>query len=269
MPNDLSDAMPDPSLADLQHTFLKYLCNPSDDQSMVPFVLSTESVSAELRLKIYSHAYETRLTEALQDNFPALHTLLGDDGFYELAVRYIGKHPSHSFSLRYFGEHLSEWMRVNAPYSDQPVLSEMALFEWGVWAAFDAPDIEPATIDDLQAVPPANWGELTFCLHPSSQVLSLEWNVPMLWQAVTDESDPIAPERKEYPHSWLVWRQGLGTYFRQLDVDEAWALSKVEQGENFAYLCEGICEWVDAEHAAMRAVGFLQEWLADGVICLR
>nr|CAA6829413.1 MAG: DUF2063 domain-containing protein [uncultured Thiotrichaceae bacterium] len=269
MSAELSESIAKPSLVNLQQNFLAYLRDPPAHQSMTSFVSGTESVSAELRLRIYAHAYEARLTEALQDNFPALHTLLGDDDFYELAAQYISTYPSKSFSLRYFGDRLCQWLRERLPYAKQSVLAEMALFEWSVWTAFDAPDIDPATIEDLQAVPPHQWGELTFDLHPSSQVVSLEWNVPVLWQAITDEADPIAPEQQEYPHSWLVWRQGLGTYFRALEVDEAWALSKVEQGESFAYLCEGVCEWVDTEHAATRVVGFLQVWLSDGVICMR
>lgn len=256
------------SLADLQHDFLQYLRYPGESH-IVSSVLSTEKVSADLRLKIYANAYLSRLVEALQDNFPALHTLLGDDDFYALAEQYIRQYPSRSFSLRYFGDRLTDLLEQHAPYAEQSVLAEMARFEWAVWGAFDAPDVIPATLDDLQAIPPEELGNLVFDLHPSGQLLMLQWNVAELWQAITDEAEPIAAEQAEYPQGWLVWREGLGTYFRLLEVDEAWALLKVQEGENFAYLCEGVCEWVDAEHAAARVAGFMQTWLADGVVCLR
>lgn len=269
-PQKLTDSVPQPSLLELQQHFLAYLRHPhAQQQAVMDFVMGTEAVSADLRLNIYAHAYEARLTEALQENFPAVHTLLGDKAFYKLTAQYIQQYPSHRFSLRHFGDQLAELLAGDESYAAEPVLAEMARFEWAVWGAFDAPDEVAATFEDIQAVPPEAWGELVFALHSSGRLLNLQWNVPVLWQAITDEADPVAPEQAEYPQGWLVWRQGLGTYFRKLEVDEAWALSKVQQGESFVYLCEGVCEWVDAEHAATRVVGFLQMWLADGVVCLR
>lgn len=259
-----------PALADLQHDFLHYLRAADAGQHAIAHaVQGTGKVSADLRLRIYANAYLARLIDALQENFPALHTLLGDQGFYELAGQYIHRHPSTHFSLRYFGHRLAALLQQQPPYCRQPVLSEMAQFEWAVWAAFDAADVIPATLADVQAIAAERWGELVFDLHPSCQLLNLQWNVPALWQAITDEAAAIDPEQAEYPSGWLVWRQDLATYFRMLEVDEAWALARVQQGESFACLCEGICEWVDAEHAAARVVGFLQVWLADGVVCLR
>lgn len=107
----------EPSLADLQHDFLQYLRDPGETK-ITNAVLSTEKVSAELRLKIYANAYLSRLMEALQDNFPALHTLSGDEGFYALAKQYIHQYPSTSFSLRYFGDHLSDLLKQHMPYAE-------------------------------------------------------------------------------------------------------------------------------------------------------
>lgn len=258
---------PEPSLHELQHDFLHYLQN--GERTIERAVHTTEKVSAELRLNIYANAYWSRLSEALQENFPALHTLLGDDDFYALAEAYTRHYPSTSFSLRYCGDQLAGFLQQQSPYAEQPLLAEMAQFEWAVWAAFDAPDVLAATLADIQAVPPEQWGDLVFNLHPSAQLLNLQWNVAELWQAITDEAEPIDAEQHAYPQGWLVWRQELATYFRVLEVDEARALASLQRGESFAFLCEGICEWVDAEHAAARVVGFLQVWLNDGVVCLQ
>ncbi|MEZ5536324.1 MAG: DNA-binding domain-containing protein [Thiolinea sp.] len=259
-----NDPATTPSLAGLQQDFLRYL--QYEQRDIEPVILSTERVSADLRLRIYANAYWSRLSEALQENFPALHTLLGDDDFHELAESYIRRYPSQHFSLRYFGDRLTELLQ-QPPYAGQSVLAEMARFEWAVWAAFDAADVVPATLEDIQSVPPEQWGDLVFELHPSCQLLELKWNVPVLWQAMADEAEPIAPEQGEATN-WLIWRQGLGTYFRTAEADEAWALSRLQQGSSFAALCEGLGEWVGVDHAVTRVVGFLQTWLNDGVVCL-
>lgn len=254
-----------PLLADLQQDFLHYLQH--EQCGIEQMILSTEQVSADLRLRIYSNAYWSRLTEALQENFPALHTLLGDDDFYQLAETYIRRYPSRHFSLRYFGDRLTDLLR-EAPYAEQGVLAEMAQFEWAVWAAFDAEDTVPASLGDIQSVLPNQWGELVFVLHPSCGLLQLNWNVPQLWQAITNEAEPMALQQG-VATGWLVWRQGLGTYFRALEADEAWLLASLQRDNSFAALCEGIGQWTEPEQATGRVVELLQVWLADGVVCLR
>ena len=67
-------------------------------------------VSVEQRLAVYGNAYGYRLIDALSDNYPAVHTLMGDDDFYEMTYAYMAAHPSSHFSLRYFGHKLEEFL---------------------------------------------------------------------------------------------------------------------------------------------------------------
>ena len=257
-----------PDLATLQREFLAYLT--ANEPNIAATIVETATVSAATRLRIYQHAYGARLTDALQDNFPALFALLGDDGFAELARLYIHYYPSQHFSLRYFGEQLTTLLTNYAPYRERPYLAEMAAFEWTVWAAFDAADTPVITLADLQAIPPEHWTELGFVLHPSCHLLSLHWDIPLTWQAL--QHDPQAPfhppTHSETATVWLVWRQELRTYFRSLSTDEAWALTQIQQGRQhrFAQLCEGLCAWVNPEQAPPRVAKLLQTWLADGLI---
>jgi hypothetical protein len=74
------------------------------------------------------------------------------------------------------------------------------------------------------------------------------------------------PEQTEYPVGWMVWRQGLRIYFRSLSVDQAWMLDALRDGQAFAEVCEGLTEWIDAQHVALHAAGLLKQWLEDGLI---
>jgi hypothetical protein len=96
--------------------------------------------------------------------------------------------------------------------------------------------------------------------------MDLEWNIPQLWAAIEAESDPIPPEKLKHPFAWLLWRNGLINHYRSLDVDEAWALDSALAGVKFENLCEGVCEWVDAEHAPARVAGFLGTWINEGLL---
>jgi hypothetical protein len=269
------------SLRRLQEDFQGYLLTP--DARMHPHVHGSAQVSADERLAIYANAYRLRLLEALGTDYPGLHTVLGDDDFDAMGRAYIAAHPSPYFSLRWFGDRMSEFLRSTAPYSQYPVFAEMAAFEWAKSDAFDAADSAVANISDMAAIPPDAWPGLRFVPHPSLRRLDLRWNVPTVWKEIdaaqgrasvaggrtpgaTAGREPPELDESEYPIAWLVWRQDLLTYFRSLSVDEAWALDTMQRGESFAAICDGLTEWIDAQNVAVHAVGLLKQWLTDGLI---
>lgn len=252
------------ALRRLQQDFQGYLLQC--DARMQGQVAGTARVSAEVRLGIYADAYRLRLLEALTTDYIALRAMLGDDEFDDLGRAYIDAHPSRHFSIRWFGRHLAQFLRTTAPYADHPLLAEMAAFEWAMTDAFDAADTAPVDVADIAAIPAADWPQLRFTLHPSAQRLDLAWNVPTLWKALTKDEAPPEPTRGDFPVAWKIWRQGLKTYFRSLGVDEAWAFDAMRAGEDFAAVCAGLTEWIDATHVAQHAAGLLKQWVTDGLI---
>ena len=248
----------------LQEDFQDYLLVGND--RVQAQVLGTEQVGAAERLAIYADGYRLRLLEALDTDFPGLHALLGDTQFDALGRAYIVAHPSPYFSLRWYGDRLSEFLGTTEPYSKYPAFAEMAQFEWAKSDAFDAAEDTVAGIADMATIPPADWPGLRFRPHPSVRRLDLRWNVPTVWKAIDTGEAPPALEGAEYPIAWLVWRQDLLTYFRSLSVHEAWAWDALRRGDNFAALCEGLCEWINAPEVAVHAAGLLKQWLTDGLI---
>ena len=73
-------------------------------------------------------------------------------------------------------------------------------------------------------------------------------------------------QRRQHPLRWLIWRRQLKTRWRSLDVDEAWALEQAASGADFAAVCEGLLEWIDAEQLSLRAAGLLKQWVGDGLL---
>ena len=249
----------------LQKNMLDWLI--SKDEKVKSDIIDTgevNKVSVDQRLAVYGNAYGYRLIDALSDNYPSVHTLLGDDDFYKMTYAYMKAYPSHHFSLRYFGHKLEEFLKDYL--SEEPVLAEMARFEWALRKGFDAANTPTIGLESLQKVPIEQWAELQFKFHPSVSRLDLEWNVPQLWSAIDEETEPMPPEKLEYPYAWLLWRKELLTYYRSLDVDEAWALDTALKHGTFAELCEGVCEWIDEEHAPARVAGFLSQWINDELL---
>ena len=128
------------ALRELQRSFQAWVTGSAS--TLPPTVAGTGAVSAEDRLDIYATAIRLRFLEVLGQDYPGLHALAGDDGFRRLGLAYVEAHPSHHPSIRWFGEHLPAFLRSTAPWREQPVLAEMAGFEWAK-ASFSTPPTAP------------------------------------------------------------------------------------------------------------------------------
>jgi hypothetical protein len=251
------------ALRDIQQAIQAYvLCG---DRGAESGVQGTPRVDARTRLEIYAKGYRLRLLEALQEDYPALRARMGEEAFGWLAEGYIDAHPSTYFSLRYFGQHLPGDLS-GGEHAGSPWLAELATFEWALGEAFDAPGAAVVMAEALSSVAPTSWPELGLTLHPSVRRLSLGWNVSRIRQAIDDGQPPPAPEAFESMVPWLVWRQGLGVYYRSLTAAEASSLDRARQGESFGALCEGLCAFMSEDEVALRAAGFLRRWVTDGLV---
>ncbi len=252
------------TLKELQEAFSSYLL--SGDSAIESLVEESEQCSRKERLGIYGDAYWLRLMEALEFNYPGVHTLLGDEMFLKAGRTYIDVWPSHFRSIRWFGDHLAEFLRTTAPYQNEPMLAEMAQFEWMRSAVFDAANQDPVGEDDLAAVPEQHWPELCFKPHPSLRRMDFQWNVAAFRRAIDEDKDPDPPAKAESKEGWVMWRKDVDTFWRSMDIDEATAMDAMIEGKNFSEICAGLLEWSDEENVAIRAAGMLKRWVNDGMI---
>ncbi len=252
------------TLPNLQARFHRFVV--AGDATFRQDVVDDDRVDVDVRLAVYYDGYRLRLIEALETDFVALKAYLGDDRFDDLARAYIDAHTSDHFSLRHFGRHLPGFLSSHELWKDEPLLADIATFEWAMTNAFDAEDAPLATVADMAAVAPDAWPALGFTLHPSVQRINICWNAPALWNAAEQKEPLPAAVQSPWPVGWVIWRQEFQLYFRSLSVDQAWMLDALKEGRNFAEICEGLTEWVGAAHVALHAAGLLKQWLEDGMI---
>ena len=110
----------------------------SDDDTVLSEILDSPREKREALFGVYRHAYGSRLVEAVRNDHELLHLYLGDEMFDEMAHAYVKAHPSGHPNLRWFSKSLPDFLRSNAPYSDHPVLSDLAALEKALNDAFDA-----------------------------------------------------------------------------------------------------------------------------------
>lgn len=251
-------------LRQLQLRFKAYL--QQDDPAIHEDVVGSDQAQAEHRLAAYWNAYRLRLIEALGNDFDRLKAWLGDEDFEQLILDYIAAHPSRHRSIRWVGQQLPAFLRARG----DAFLAELADFEWSLGLCFDAAESERLmTLEDMAAIPPEAWPELTFDFEPSVRWVDLEWNAVPVWQALETGESPPEPQRGDYPVRWLLWRRQQELHWRSLEGDEAWAIEAAREGADFASLSEGLLEWHGVDAVAMAAAGFLKQWLHDGLIARR
>ncbi|QID18656.1 DUF2063 domain-containing protein [Nitrogeniibacter mangrovi] len=219
-------------------------------------------------LEVYRTAWRVRLIEALRTNYPALHRVLGDAAFAELATRYLRAHPSQRRSIRWFGHRLPEFIAAHSDTLPHPALRDLARMEWAVCLAFDAADFVPLAFAQLAATPPDAWPTLVFTLQPAVALLELQWSVAPVWRELSTAEDPdrqvAPPERLD--NTILVWRKALSPNWRSIAPLEADLLRAVAAGECFGQLCERAVASAGEVDAAATVGAYLQQWVADELL---
>jgi len=254
-----------PGLKELQNAFKRNVVN--GDEEFGKYINSTEAVSSDVRLDIYSNAYFARLEEALESDYEILKQLLGEDVFEEVCLAYIHKYPSRYYSLRWFGQDFPVFLGYLPDSGEHHWPAEMAQLEWNFVGAFDAADAVVATEVDAAAIPPEAWATLKIKFHPSVRTIDIWWNTLPRWGTAKNNETVPEPVRLSEPTQCLLWRHELLTQYRSMEADEAIALQAAMAGANFSELCGALAEEMqDQEMVPMTAAGFLKGWLAAGMI---
>ncbi len=252
----------------IQQVFQDYLTDQDFNSTcrMEDITVDTTQISAEKRLKIYYDAYRLRLLEILENDFPKLQTLLGDEAFDSLGCLYITTHPSQHFSARYFGQKFAQFLRERDISVNKPYLAEMAAFEWSLGNTLDAENATTVTIADLKLIPADQWGGLKLRFHPSLQTCIFEWDTPQCWKAIENNESPRLPQKQKEPVTWIFWRQVLQSQFRSLTNPQALMLKRFQEDQYFGDICESLSQIMESEVIPAIALGFIQQCLNDGFV---
>lgn len=247
------------ALANLQQGFQTHLIG-ENEEILNRLVLPLKGTIHE-RLAVYSNAYAWRLIDALAQEYGLLAKLLGDEAFMELAEMFIDSHPSQFYSIAKFSEPLVQFLTEQAPYSEQPYLSELAQLIKALITSLEAADAPCLNFEALAKVPEQNWPSLCFTFHPSVHYFSFNYNTYAIWQALVQEK-PV-PEVQMSQHHCVVWRKGLQSYAIALTPAEALVLSLLKQASCFADVCEAVYDkgFMTESQAARFVANLLSNWL--------
>jgi len=236
-------------------------------RDVVAGLRSDLGIPAAQRLHVYANAYFARIHEVLREDYAALHAAIGADAFHDLAKLYLIAHPSRSFTLRFAGARLPDFLRgpVAEPFSRRwPFSADLAALEWALVDVFDAPDAPPLERSALACVSPDDWSELRFALVPAHRLLALDWPVQGVGDAAS-AGEPI-PSLEPCASKLLIHRRDELVWKRALSDTEFCALERIEAGREFGSVCAAVAERIGEDAAAGFTLACLEVWLAEGLI---
>jgi hypothetical protein len=232
------------------------------DDSVLAEILDSPQEKREVLFGVYKYAYGSRLVDAMRNDHELLHLYLGDEMFDAMGHAYVAANPSHHANLRWFSQGLPDFLKSHAPYSDHPVLSDLAALEKVLNDAFDAADAPVLALSDMAGFAPEAWADLRFQAHPSAIRLVCSTNASAIWLALKNEETPPDAVALEEPCRLLIWRQDVTPMFRELSPEEAMMWDEAVGGIPFGVLCSMLATYHDPDGAAARGAGYLHDWVA-------
>jgi hypothetical protein len=229
-------------------------------------ILDSPKEKRDLLFGVYRHAYGSRLVESMRNDHDLLHSYLGDEMFDAMGKAYVAANPSQHPNVRWFSRALPEFLQSVEPYSNHPVLSDLAALERALNDAFDAEDAAVLTLAEVAAFPPDAWAALRFTPHPSAIRVDVGTNASAIWLALKNDETPPDAAALEERGRLLVWRQDLMPMFRELGAEEAMMWDEAARGVPFGVLCSMLAFNDDADGAAARGAGYLHGWVTAGLL---
>jgi len=245
------------NLADLQVRFWELATRTPGARPAADCFVSTPELSAGQRLDIYANMFIWRQIDALREDFPKLAQLLGDEGFYATAEKYVRAHPSTHPSLGQLGRQFASFL-AESP-GPRPDLADLAALEWARCEVFEEAHVRGATPDLVRGPDPA---QIVLRTVPALRLLSLRHEVVPLWKDLEDGN--AAPLPRPQSTAVAVWRKGFVVFHTGLAPDEALALRRAMSGATLGEICEAFADRADAVQTALSAVAswFAEEWIA-------
>lgn len=217
---------------------------------------------ADESVAVYAGMYFERLIGAITEDYPAVRDFLGPAEWRALARRFVAAHPSTCRSLNDYGGELYEFVRDAAP--NGAFLAELARLERSIRTAQRAPDLGVLDVDELLAVPQAEWAERPLPLAPSIVLHAFAYPVERVYRAWRRDERPELPRPE--PSFVVCWRSSTGVWRRELTREQHALLSALADGRALGAAIESVCELdgADVEALGSGLQDWFREWCREG-----
>jgi hypothetical protein len=179
------------------------------------------------RFGVYRNNVMVSLIKVLEDNFPVVATLVGEDFFRAMAKAFALATPPRSPVMNEYGDQFAQFILNFAPAVSVPYLADMARLEWQCLVASEAADISAVNLESVNALiaRPDTLAASLWQFHPSVALLDAQYAIASLWLAHQHESDlevaqALAQVNPDQAETALILRHDLNIVVKSLQVGE-------------------------------------------------
>lgn len=200
----------------------------------VPAGVIAHSIGAPARrFAVYRNNVVVGLIAALDQRFPAVRSVVGEEFFAAMARAFVREHLPRSPILMTYGDAFPPFIAAFAPAADLPYLADLARLEAARTRAYHAADAVPVDACSFRGLDGETLAAIRIALHPSTEILRSPHPIVTIWAMNAGEREPasIADWRDE---DALVARPGLDVEVRTLPSGGAAFLLALVAGRTLA-----------------------------------
>ncbi len=172
-------------------------------------IRAAEPIPLERRMDVYRNNVHASLIDGLEQAFPVVLQLVGQEFFRAMAREFLRDHMPERGTLIGFGDSLPEFLDAFPPVASLPYLGDVARLELLWLRSYHAADDRPVTPEEVAAVPAEELPDLRFGLHSSVETLKSHLPVLSFWRAHQPGQNPASLDPAQEAESVLLLRTNL------------------------------------------------------------
>lgn len=181
------------------------------------------------RFAVYRNNVLAGLIGVLEQRFPVVRRLVGDDFFRGMARAFVAARLPGTPVMSEYGDALPAFIAAFEPAASVPYLADVARLEAAWTRAYHAADAEPLDVAALSRVGADALAGLRLLRHPAASLLRSDWPVGSIWAAhQSADVRPVGHARRE---TVLVVRPDAGVAVHILPAADAAFAAALIQGE--------------------------------------
>jgi hypothetical protein len=274
----LPSPRPEPDLARLQRWMQAVVVHPGtvdegigsaparrelDPERIGSVILPSKTLTSAERIGVYHGMYLLRMTEALENDYPAVAHFLGGDAFHDLVAAYVQEHPSTTYTLNRLGDRFPEFIRGSKGVRKRGFVSDLARLERAVTEVFDAPESAMWPAEEIARIPEADWPRVVLRPITAFRLASFGYPVNAYFQSVK-EDDHDHPEVRRQPTWIAVYRKRYEVWRLDLSRPAHAFLRALARGRPFGRAVAESARSLQGD-AGGQLFRWLRDWVAEGM----
>jgi hypothetical protein len=205
------------------------------------------------RFDVYRNNVIVSLTDAMEEAFPVINKLVGNEFFRAMSVEYVRHNPPTSPLLMFYGENFPSFLEGFQPVETLPYLPDVARLEQARRSAYHAADSTALDPQILSSLDPEALMASQFVLQSAFHTILSPYPILSIWIANMEEN---APAIQPIAESVIVFRPEFDLEMIAISSSMASFVHSLSQGTSLGDAHDATLE-LDENFDLSEAIGLL------------